>query len=196
MAWLVPFPNDWAQWHLDLVTRAWPNPNSQRRFSPFWTSHTRLVLAPVMSRLITRIAYLENSNAELWTDIVMRPVDAVTARGDSGINNQGRRITCDFRNFYSTVPGFDRPGVRWQWRYHRDGFVDDVLSDIVYMPFDFQPLSMPYDVDRPSEDAVYFGRMEFATNWNPGLDTDWTEPISQKSWIWGACSETTPVPNN
>ena len=196
MAWLNEWENDWIPFSFNHTTRAWPNPNEPRRFSPYWFPQWLGSVRPLMDYYVLRTTIDENPDIVLWSSIQTYPIGPMRFGGDTGVSPDGRSISVDVERFVNDVPGFQFPGIRWQWRYDRIGFADTVVADVMYALHLPDSSRIAHDFDLPMQ-SDYGASVVFSqSNWTPQLDTDYQQPLVPRAWHWQAVGSRTPIPNN
>jgi len=170
--------NEWGAWWPNTAKVRWPHVDDERGSRSNWFTNSGPDIEPMLVRLVTRFFYALGTGPVLQAYFELEGIDEDLSSDVTDVNALGQTLGCTLRNWRLPHPVFGNEGVSWTWVYHRDGFADDVTSEIFlprvnvnwdYVPFWWYGIE---GVNHPN----YF---RWTTTYAVGQDTDWTALESQ-----------------
>lgn len=196
LPWLNPFHEEWSNWEIANRHVAWPNVHDPRRKKGFWFIGQPPLVAPMFSRVITRMFYVQNTIDTLWAEIPCESISQHNFGGTSGVNELGQRLDLLVTDHVVAHPEFGERGVHWQFLYHRDGFSDDVTIEQFFPGtvtfFGGVPFWWDWARNRSPPPTV----IVYRTSFEDGQDTDWSTTDAYDRLLWATCPMGRVIPNN
>ena len=149
-----------------------------------------------MRRYVTQFFYKLGSTDALYVELKTTGVSDGLYVAVSGVNILGQQLDLTVRDFDTPHPVHGERGVSISWLYQRAGFVDNVTSELFWpvpVPGD-EPV--PYFFDHQNNSPVPSPPPFWSTTFEPGQDTDWSNPIAQGSLQFVSISSGREIPEN
>lgn len=128
----------------------------------------------MFSRIVSHHLIARGSENRLHAYFELESISENLASAVTPLNELGRRLSVELRNWPTPHPVFDEIGVSWDWLYHREGFADDVMFGIFNMPNTTQHEWTPHWFDWPFNRGVddNLRTARAYSSWESGQDTD------------------------